>query len=92
MRVKATGALAQNMAWNNNRPQWPITELPVGGGPVIPDQAGIPYLSVGGLLPGVAQSAQNAFVMPRLHNNPFYNLADWNTAQQYTQRSFLSPL
>lgn len=85
--------LLNNFAFRENRPQWLIAPLPVTDqaqfAPAPPFAAS---MTIGGLLPNIAQKANTTpqFVTSPYH--PYYSADDFAAAQEYTNRVSLSPI
>lgn len=83
--------ILNSVYFTQNRPQWLIAPLPVP-----PSQPAAPpfsaFANVGGLLPNVAQMANDT---PRFDGSmyqPYFTDAQYNAAQDYTNRVVLSPI
>lgn len=83
--------ILNSLYFTQNRPQWLIAPLPVPQS--LPDATGYTAnAAVGGLIPNAAQDANNT---PRFDTSvyqPYFSQAQYDAAQNYTNRVMLSPV
>lgn len=87
----AKNNLLNNLFFTQNRPQWLIAPLPVQ-----PYEPPAPTFSAsamaGGLLPNVAQAANEVSRYSTAPFTPYFTDAQFDAAQDYSQRVILSPI
>lgn len=83
--------ITNSLYFRDNRPQWLIAPLPVP--PAMPQAPAYSASAlVGGLIPNVAQDANNVARYDNSPSSPYFSQGQFDAAQDYTNRVMLSPI